>query len=151
MENDQNRINELIVIRDARNFPMSRKELISLISDVAGVSICTAQNHWNYLVCTGQLKDLKRNGKTVCAQKTTTKRSQVTAEQQMRWHYVVEHEWDKQRELNLPKEEFISLHAHFHGNLDESCILVSEGNVKVVSSIFLKQKRTWMISVDQSQ
>jgi len=39
---DRNRINDIIIVRDGRQFPMTRKEIIGLISDVAESSLTQA-------------------------------------------------------------------------------------------------------------
>ena len=70
------------------------------------VSPQQAKNHYDYLVRKGKLSGLKRGGRVVVAQKTTTKRSQITVEQQLRWHTLVDFALAEQTRLNLPAEQF---------------------------------------------
>jgi len=78
------RVNKIMVRRDARNFPMGRKEVLNLIAEVSGKSFKAAENHFDYLIRNKLLSGLKRDGRVVSAQKTTTKRSQVTIQRQLK-------------------------------------------------------------------
>ena len=91
-----------------------------------------AENHFDYLIRNGRLK---RGGRVVVAQKTTTKRSQITIEQQLRWHTAVDFALSEQRRLNLPAEDFNDVKEHFFLNMDESSLLASDGTIKVVGSV----------------
>ena len=68
----------------------------------------------------GKFPNLKHGGRTVSVQKTTTKHSQITIEQQLRWHGNIESVWQEQLQLNHPNEEFNALKAHFICNVDET-------------------------------
>lgn len=117
------------------NNGMGRKEMISLIIDLSGCSDHTqAENHFDYLIRKKLLPDLKKYGRVATAQKTTTKRSCITVEQQLRWHMNIDFCWEEQKRLNLPSALFASSKKYFMMNLDESCIMCSEGNIKVIAS-----------------
>jgi hypothetical protein len=66
--------------RDKVNNGMSCKELIDMILSITGtVDWKAAENHLDYLIWKKKLPNLKRNGRVVAAQKTTTKQSQIIA------------------------------------------------------------------------
>ena len=71
---------------------MGRKETIELIIiNLSSTSNWkTAENHLDYLIPSKKLPELKRYGRVVAAQNTTTKRSQVVISQQLRWHCLIE-------------------------------------------------------------
>ena len=73
------------------------------------------------------------------AQKTTTKRSQITISQQLRWHTTIETAWETLTLRNKPTEEFNKLKKHFTGNLDESCVMGNDQNVRVLSAVAKKK------------
>ena len=64
------------------------------------VSRQQAKNHYDYL------SGLKRGGRVVVAQKTTTNCLQITVEQQLRWHASVDFALAEQTRFNLPAEQF---------------------------------------------
>jgi hypothetical protein len=128
------RLQFVIVARDAQNRGMSRKEALDLIRKVTGCSNAQDDNHFDYLVRNKLLPDLKGNGATIKAQATTTNRSQITMEQQLRWHTVVEKAIDVLEVRNQPSEEFIPVRSHFWANVDETCVLGSEGVIRVIAS-----------------
>ena len=71
-----------------------------------GVTQVQAVNHYNYLVRAGKLNDqLKAGGKVVKAQATTTKRSKVSIESQMRWFSLIDSVEEEQVWRNLPEQE----------------------------------------------
>ena len=88
----------------------------------------------DFLIRAGKFPNLKRGGRTVSAQKTTTtKHSQITLEQQLRWHgNIVESVWEEQLQLNHPNEEFSALKAHFIFNVDETGVMANLGSIKVM-------------------
>ena len=54
------------------------------------------------------------------------------AEQQLRWHAVVEDALNNQARLNYPHKEYEILQGHFLGNLDETCLTVNaDGSMRV--------------------
>ncbi len=65
---------------------MSRKEAISIVANLGGVNLRTAENHFDYLICSKQLPKLKNNGRVVVAQETTTYQTAVTTEKLLRTH-----------------------------------------------------------------
>ncbi len=132
-EDDQREIAEIIRCRDMNNNGMCRNDAITLVMDWTGCEERgKARNHYAYLVRNKKLPDLKRDGRVVTAQKTTTKRGQITIEQQVRWHGVVESIWRDLDASNLPVEEFHPLKPHFTCNVDETCIMGSEGTLKII-------------------
>ena len=132
----RDRIQNIIVARDGRNSPLKRKDILEIIASVAGCSQKQADNYYTYGVSHNKFPLLKKGGKVAAAQKTTTNRTQVTVEQQHRWHIVIDDIWEKQAERNLPVEEFKPVRAYFQLNLDEECIMGSDGSVRVISSIY---------------
>ena len=78
-------LKDIIIHRDEANNGMGREEAIKLIGETSQCSnLITCTNHWNNLVRSGKLKELKGGGKVVKAQQSTTKRTQITVEQQLR-------------------------------------------------------------------
>ena len=71
--------------------------------------------------------------------KNTTRRTQVTTEQQHWWHTLIDQVWEKKEGVNLPAEEFKPLCAHFQLNLDKECVIGNDGTIKVIASIFGKE------------
>lgn len=122
--------------RDEANNGMSRNEAITLIMELSQTSCRrTAENHFDYLIRQGKMKGLKNNGRTVAAQATTTKRSQIQVEQQLRWHTCVDDALFELRRLNQPEAEFEDVQDHFFGNLDETCLMAnSDGSIRVIAS-----------------
>jgi hypothetical protein len=78
--------------RDQSNNGTSRNKILSLMMEMKQ----TASNrkkcddHYTYLVKANKMPALKCGGRVVRAQATTAKRSQILAEQQLRWHTTVE-------------------------------------------------------------
>jgi hypothetical protein len=150
-EDDVSFLGDCIRMRDNANTGMSRHEVIHLIMELAQTNDFTkCENHWHYLVRNHKVPGLKRGGKVTAAQSTTTKRSQIRVEQQLRWHTTVENALAEQRRLNLPTEEFDKVCDSFFGNLDESCFMTnSDGKVKVVASN--EKRKTEKITDDSRQ
>ena len=91
---DRDVLQDIICRRDQTNEGVSRKEAIGIISDIAQAkSHKQAANHLDYLIRTEKLTNLKRNGRIVTAQATTTERSQINVAQQLHWHYHIDSEW----------------------------------------------------------
>ena len=135
----RNRIQNIVVVRDGRNNPMTRKHIIEIIESVGQCTKVQATNYYNHCTARKMFPLLKKGGRVCSAQKTTTSRTQVTIEQQYRWHTLIDQVWEKQEETNLPSEEFNPVRAHFQLNLDEECVMGNEGTVKVIASIFGKK------------
>jgi len=65
---------------------MSRKEMIVLITKLFGAPYKTAENHFDYLIKSKQLNELKRGGCVVAAQATTTNSTAITTQKLLRTH-----------------------------------------------------------------
>jgi hypothetical protein len=65
---------------------MSRKEMIVLIAELFGVPYKKAENHFDYLIKSKLLNELKRGGRVVAAQATTTNRTAITTQKFLRSH-----------------------------------------------------------------
>jgi hypothetical protein len=130
---------DIATARDTANNGMGRKEMIAMILEI---TLCgttkAAENHYDYLVRKGQLA-LAAGGRVVTVQKTTTKRSQITIGQQIRFHATLDFAWEEAYLLNTPHELFKSLQKHFTGNLDETGILANGGILKVIGSMAKKK------------
>ena len=134
-EKDLKFLQEIIVARDDANNGMGRKEVITLIGDLVQCpDRIRCKNHWDYLVRHGTMKELKAGGRVKKAQTTTTKRTQITVEQQLRWHTTIESGIEELLRLNQPREQFEPIMDHFISNLDESCLMSSNGKIHVVAS-----------------
>ena len=77
-----------------------------------------------------QLTRVKRLGRVVSAQATTTERSQICVSQQYRWHMMLEAEWGDLRQTNSPRDIFIPDAHYFQLNMDETCFLCNEGELR---------------------
>jgi len=76
---------------DEANNDMSRNEAIALVQELVQTAYrVAAENHFDCLVQMKCLRGVKNHGRTVKAQPTTTKRTQIVIDQQLRWHAVVE-------------------------------------------------------------
>ena len=126
---------------------MSRPEVIGLIMEMKQTSNQKkCEDHYDYLIHTKQMPTLKGYGRAVKAQATTTKRSQIKREQQLRWHTTIE--WAME-ELNQPTVEYDKVAHYFFGNTDETCFMANaNGGIKVVVSA--SKKKTEKI-VDDSR
>ena len=128
-------LQDIIRKRDEINNGVSWKEAIQLIVDLGQCfSSKSAENHLDYLIRSKKLDGLKRGGKVVTAQSTTTERSQINREQQLRWHFLIESEWEFMRNSNLPSPLFDTLHEHFQLNLDETCFMCNDGILKIIGA-----------------
>jgi len=139
-------LQEVIVNRDNSNNPMTRLEVIQLICEITqSYDHVTAKNHFDYLIREKKLNMLRRDGRVVTAQATTSKRGQITAEQQWRWHSTFDSVYLEMCRLNTTPPDgattttavdFNDVCHHFVGNIDESCFQANaDGNVKVIGSI----------------
>ncbi|KAL9182733.1 hypothetical protein ACHAXT_004012 [Thalassiosira profunda] len=134
----RNLLQSIATARDKNNKGMSRKEMICLIAELESVNAKTAENHYDYLVREGKLPELKRGGRVVTAQPTTTNRSAITTEKLLRTFNTVQLAWEMQKQLNgrTPEEraEFESKKDFFTCNLDEMCVIASDGTVRVLGA-----------------
>ena len=111
-ENQVKYMEDNIVRRDTANIGMSRKEVIQLISELSWTkSFIQADNHLDYLIRVKWLIHLKRLGRAVETQATTTELSHIFVSQQYRWHMIIDAEWDYLRRTNSPRDIFIC-YAH---------------------------------------
>ena len=76
------------------NNGVSWKEAIQIISDLGHAkSNEVAKKYIDYLIRNGKLNKLKKNGRVVTAQATTTERSQINIKQQLCRHYLIDNKW----------------------------------------------------------
>ena len=75
---DRELLQTIAMQRDDRNQGMTRKDIIVLISELGGSSIKHTENHFNYLVTSKQLCQLKWAGCVVSAQPSMTNRTTIT-------------------------------------------------------------------------
>ena len=137
---ERDELQGIACFRDKNNNGMMRKEMILLVMDFTGCCKWKqAENHLDFLICAGKLPNLKHGGRTVSAQKTTAKHSQITIEQQLHWHGNIESVWQEQLQLNHPTEELSVLKAHFMCNVDETGVMANLGSIKVMGD-FSKRK-----------
>lgn len=126
-------LSDIIVYRDRNNNGVERREAIQYIMEISGCgSRKTAENHLDYLIRSKRFPNLKRDGRVMKAQATTTKRSQITIAQQFRWHCLIDEVWADQAQRNQPCEDFEKLKEHFMGNLDETGVAASEGCLHII-------------------
>jgi hypothetical protein len=159
---DRELLQHIAKSRDEMNRGMSRKEMIVLIAELFGVTYKTAENHFDYLIKSKQLNELKRGGRVVAAQATTTNRTAITSQKLLRTHNTTLLAWSKQAEWNgwdnrtceqnlgedlgmyivrkaKEEEEFMKLKDCFTVNLDESCFMGSEGVLRIIGSAARKK------------
>jgi hypothetical protein len=79
---------------DEAQIGMSRKEVIQLMKLLTLATTKQCDNHSNYLVRMKKMSELKNHGRVQRAQATTTKRSCIQMEQQLRWHNEIESVWE---------------------------------------------------------
>ena len=91
-----------------------------------------ANNLLNYLIRRGRLKKIKREGRVIATQSTTTERSQISVTQQYRWHMLVDTVWEDMRKKNKPADDFLKKAPYCQINLDETCFVCSEGSLKIL-------------------
>jgi hypothetical protein len=120
--------------RDENNNGMSRHEMINVVMQLTDGTALQAKNHYDFLIRSKALPELKRWGRVVSAQKTTTKRSAIRVEGQLRWHTLVEETWEEHARLNLPALDFMKLRSYFTLNLDETGVQMNDGKVQVIGS-----------------
>ena len=136
--------------------------MIVLIAKLFGIPYKTAENHFDYLIKSKQLNELKRGGRVVAAQATTTNRTAITTQKLLRTHNTTLLAWSKQAEWNSwdnrtceqnlgkdlgtyivrkakEEEEFMKLKDCFTVNLDESCFMGSEGVLREKGSATRKK------------
>ena len=137
-------LEDTITHRDLLNNGMSRGEVFKLMMEMSQTSsVKCVENHFDYLIRENRLTGLKRGGKVSTAQATTTKRSQITPEQQWRWHCTIDSLFNDLKRLNTVDGsgcDYEDLKEHFFGNLDETAFVGnSDGSVKVIASKLKKK------------
>ena len=141
LDNEDDRFVANVLIRaDRGNDGMDRRDAVDLITDI--VPTLSVKQATNVLDRTFKKKhagvDLKKH--MVRAQKTTTKRSAITVEQQFRWFTTYEAALEFLRVSNtglckVSGVAFGELIQHFIVGGDESCIIASDGTTKIFGSI----------------
>lgn len=125
-------LEDIIVGRDERNEALTRGEVIDIIMEMSGANRKVCENHFDWLIRSENLPRLKGNGRARKAQATTSKRTQVTVAQQLRWHSTVDEAIENLKRTNQPAEEFEKVIEYFFGNFDETCFLgTTAGNVNI--------------------
>ena len=81
---DREMIQSIAANCDNKNDGLTRKGIIQLVTKFTGSTYEKAKEHYKYLVRSGKLNKLKRGGRTVKAQATTTNRTAVTTEKLFR-------------------------------------------------------------------
>ena len=93
--------------------------MIQVISELGQAKLFfQAENHLDYLIWAKRLTHLKRLGRVVSAQATTTEQSHICVSQQYRWHMIIEAEWEDTRRTNLPCDILIRYAHYFQLNLE---------------------------------
>ena len=64
------------------------------------------------------------------SQATTTEKSQISVSQQYRWHMIIKAEWEDLQRENSPCDIFTRFDRYLQFNLDETCFLCNEGELK---------------------
>ena len=111
---------------------MSQAEVISLTMTMMGASHIQATYQFNYLRRCRMFPELKNYGKTQNAQQTTTKWINLNTEKLLRWHGTIDKALEEHRRLNDYDPKFLELQDHFMMNTDESSMVTSHGNLRVV-------------------
>ena len=75
--------------RDNNNKGISRKEMITFISELEGTNMKTAENDYDFLIRANNLPQLKRGRQVVSAQATTTNRTAITIAKLLHTHETV--------------------------------------------------------------
>ena len=96
-------LQDIIKKRDQINNGVSRKEAIELVCELGQAkSMKQAENHLDWFIRSKKMDRLKKGGKVVSEQATTTEGIQINVEQQLCWHFLIEHEWEYLRKRNTP-------------------------------------------------
>lgn len=141
--NDRELLQSIAKQRDEMNRGMTRKDMIVLISELHSTDQKTAENHFYYLIRAKALPDLKKGGRVVTAQATTTNRTAITTKKLLRtynttleaWRIQSERNgWDERDEGACDKKEFDRLRDGLTWNLDETCFRAEDGVLKIIGS-----------------
>ncbi len=132
-------IGNTIKFHDEAQNGMPHKEVIQLIMRLRGAKKKTCENHFDIMIRTEKFPQLKNYRRVQTAHATTTKRSYIHVEQQLRWHNTIQNVWEDHRLFNQPADKFLELQHYFQLNLDETCIMGSLGSLKIVVSAEVKK------------
>ena len=141
--NDRELLQSIAKQRDEMNRGMTRKDMIVLISELHSTDQKTAENHFDYLIRAKALPDLKKGGRVVTAQATTTNRTAITTKKLLRTYNTTLEAWRIQSERNgwdvrdegaCDKKEFDRLRDGLTWNLDETCFRAEDGVLKIIGS-----------------
>ena len=133
-------LQQIIIARDNLNNGASRKEVIAMICDFTGAVSKKAANHLDYLIANKFLTKLKKGGRVVSAQATTTNRTAITTEKLLRNHNTFLMALNDVRALNGNSDDFKKMEDFFVLNLDESNFMASEGVIRVIGNIKKKKQ-----------
>ena len=75
---------------------------------------------------------MKRHGRVIKDQATTTEQLQTCVSQQYRKHMLIDAEWEDLQRTNSPCDIFTRFAHYFQLNLDETYLLCNEGDIKVI-------------------
>jgi len=83
---------DILQYRDLKNRSYTRMEAVGLMMEITqNGNRRKCEDHYDYLIRQKRLPLLKRGGRVTSAQGTTTKRTQIHAEQQLRWMGTMRH------------------------------------------------------------
>ena len=68
----------------------------------------------------------------VQAQAITMEQSQIFVSEQYRWHMMIEAEWEDMQQKNSPRDIFTRFAHYLQFNLDDTCFLCDEVELKVL-------------------
>ena len=77
---------------------------------------------------------MKRGGRLIEDQATTTEQLHICVSQQYRWQIMIEAEWEDLWRTKSPRDIFTCLAYYFQLDLDETFFLCNEGELKVLGS-----------------
>jgi hypothetical protein len=142
-EGDRSFLQSIVALRDFNKNGMTRGEVIGIIMVMKLCQKRKAELHFDYLRRNKKLPELKSHGYVQSAQRTTTKRANITTKKLLRWHGTIDDLLMELDRLNswhpawaIIKEKRID---HFLGNLDESNMSASAGTVKIIGSADVKK------------
>jgi hypothetical protein len=123
---------------------MTRKEVIQLLMQLTGGSAKCCKNHYDWMIRSKKLPQLKNNGRVQYSQAKTTKCACIRDKQQLCWHNTIECVREEHRRVNQPSDEFATLQPHFQLNHDETSVLGCNGNLCIVGSAEVKKHEKTM-------
>ena len=127
--------------RDRGNDGMSQKQVVDTLQElIPGLTRSQADNTFRRTIRPAHKKELTG---IVKAQATTTKRTAITVRQQHRWHLLVNDAVARLNERNTGRcnvtgKPFSEVAHYFLVGGDETCLLASDGEVRIIGD---KQKK----------